>query len=301
MNLLPKLKKNSQPTAEASCAASAGIDLLGDLEPLANLVQPIRIRAAEHTKLLDALGKARFELRHQKNAPPPEMSLAIKREIVAATGDTESLARFDADNAAALKAEIESREQFLRNKDLLPARIAALESLVQESALKTTTDLPVTEIEDEAQKLFTPYAQQFLAAAKVYAQARREAMIVAHMLKRSVAIRQYDPVGDSRMLAKPELTEDVAKGDILPSTMTGVDWETLNDVNNQARSFDDAFLGQLSDRLTEAGVCGQNLTVYRPKGEGDERSLYAPEPIGPAKRPEASPYSMPTRVVIDVA
>ena len=160
MNLHPKLKKNSQPAAEASCAASAGIDLLGDLEPLANLVQPIRIRAAEHTKLLDALGKARFELRHQKNAPPPEMILAIKREIVAATGDTESLARFDADNAAALKTEIESREQFLRNKELLPARIAALESLVQESALKTTNDLPVTEIEEEAQKLFAPYAHQ---------------------------------------------------------------------------------------------------------------------------------------------
>ncbi len=301
MNLLPKLKKNSQPATEASCAASAGIDLLGDLEPLANLVQPIRIHAAAHSKLLDALGKARFELRHQKNAPPPEMRLAIKREIVAATGDAESLARFDADNAAALKTEIESREQFLRNKDLLPARIAALESLVQESALKTTTDLPVTEIEDEAQKLFAPFALRLLAAAQVYAKARSEAMSVAHMLNRATAIRQYDIEGNYRILAEPELTQQVAQSDILPGTMTGVDWETLRKVNYRARSYDDALLDQLSTVLTEAGVRGPNLTVYRAKGDGDERLFYAPEPTGPVKRPEASPYSMPTRVVIDVA
>ena len=71
-------------------------------------------KGQEHTRLLNALGQARFQRRHQKDLPLPEMSLVIKREMVVAMGDADALARFDADNATALKAEIEAREKCLR-------------------------------------------------------------------------------------------------------------------------------------------------------------------------------------------
>ena len=99
MTLFPKVKKQRNNTDDTSAVDAAGIDLLGDLAPLAKLVRPIHERAAEHAKYLDALGKARFQLRPQENAPPPDMKLAIQRETVAATGDAAALARFDAENA----------------------------------------------------------------------------------------------------------------------------------------------------------------------------------------------------------
>lgn len=300
MNMLSKLKRTST-AADLVATDTAPLDLLGDLKPLANLVQPMRVMAAEHARLLNALGQARFQQRHQKNVPLPEMTLAIQREIAVAMGNADVLARFDAENGEALKAEIEAREKCLRERELLPARIAALEGLVQESARKTTTDIPITEIEDEAQKLFAPYAQKLLAAAKAYAKARSEAMSVAHVFNRAVGIRKYDVEGNFRILAEPDLMSDIAKGDILPNTMAGTHWEELRDVNYQSRAYDDALLEHLSSVLIDAGVQGTALTVYQAKADKDHRSFYAPEPVGPAKPPEASPYNIPARVVIDVA
>lgn len=300
MNMLSKLKKKSAASDSVTTDAN-GTDLLGDLSPLAGLAAPIRAHCGEHRKILDALGKARFALRYQKDASPPEMRLAVQRDLVVALGDAEALARFDAENAAALKAEIEAREQFLREKDLLPARINALEGLAQESAKKMMDNLPITEIEDEAQKLFTPYAEQLLAAAKAYAQARSLAKSVAHVINKAVTLHQYDVVGNYRVLAEPDLMSDIAKGDILPNTMAGVDWEILRDVNYQASAYDDAVLAQVGDQLRAAGLTGDGLTVYRNKGEGDPRSFYAPEPAAPARPPEAHPYTTAARVVIDVA
>ncbi len=300
MNMLSKLKKKSASTDPVGADMPA-LELLGDLQPLAKLVQPMRAMATEHTRLLNALGQARFQRRHQKDEPLPEMTLAIQREVAVAMGDADLLAKFDAENGDALKAEIEAREKCLRDRELLPARIAALEGLVQESARKTTADIPITEIEDEAQRLFAPYAQRLLAAAKAYAKARSEATSVAHVLNRAVAIRQYDVEGNFRILAEPELMERIEQGNILPNTMAGVHWEELRDVNYQAKAYDDALLEQLSSVLTEAGVRGTDLTVYRPKAENDHRSFYAPEPTGYARPPEPSPYSMAARVVIDVA
>ncbi len=300
MNMLSKLKKKSAASDPVTTDAN-GTDLLGDLSPLAGLAAPIRAHCGEHRKILDALGKARFALRYQKDASPPEMRLAVQRDLVVALGDAEALARFDAENAAALKAEIEAREQFLREKDLLPARINALEGLAQESAKKLMDNLPITEIEDEAQKLFTPYAEQLLAAAKAYAQARSLAKSVAHVINKAVTLHQYDVVGNYRVLAEPDLMSDIAKGDILPNTMAGVDWEILRDVNYQANGYDDAALTEVGDQLRALGLTGEGLTVYRHKGEGDPRSIYAPEPAGPARPPEAHPYGAAARVVIDVA
>lgn len=228
MNMLSKLKKKSAASDPVTTDAN-GTDLLGDLSLLASLATPIRAHTVEHRKILDALGKARFALRYQKDASPPEMRLAIQREMVIALGDAEALARFDTEHGAALKAEIEAREQFLREKKLLPARIAALEALAQESAKKMMGNLPITEIDEEAQKLFTPYAEQLLAAAKAYAQARSLAKSAAHVINKAVTLHQYDVAGNYRVLAEPELMSDIAKGDILPNTMAGVDWEVLRD------------------------------------------------------------------------
>lgn len=300
MNMLSKLKKKST-AADPVPAETPALDLLGDLQPLANLAAPIRAHCGEHRKILDALGKARFALRYQKDESPPEMRLAIQREMVIALGDAEAVARFDKENGAALKAEIEAREQFLREKDLLPARIAALENLVQESAKKMIDNLPITEIEEEAQKLFTPYAEQLLAAAKAYAQARSLAKSVAHVIEKAVTLHQYDVAGNYRVLAEPDLMSKIAHGDILPNTMAGVDWEILRDVNYQANGYDDAALTEVGDQLRALGLTGEGLTVYRHKGEGDPRSIYAPEPAGPARPPEAHPYGAAARVVIDVA
>lgn len=299
MNLITKLRKKSSSTSAP--AEPLGPKLLGDLAALAKLANPILAHAAEHENILDALGKARFALRHQKNDSPPEMRLAIQREIAVAMGDSEVLARFDVEHGEALQAEIEAREQFLREREFLPARIAALENLVQESARKGMDNLPITEIEEEAQKLFTPFAEQFLAAAKEYSQARSLAESVAHVINKMVTLHQYDVVGNYRMLAKPDLMTDIAKGDILPNTMAGVDWEVLRDVNYQARNYDDAVLAQVSELLGAVGLTGHGLKVYRHKGEGDERKPFAPEPTGPTKPPEASPYTIPARVVIDMA
>ena len=299
MTLFPKVKKQRNNTDDASAVDAAGIDLLGDLTRLASLITPIRERAAEHAKYLDALGKARFQMRHQDNAPPPDMKLAIQRETVAATGDAAALARFDVENAEAFKAEATAREKHLRDKELLPARIAALEAIVQDSARKSSSDLPLGEFDEEAMKLFAPYADQLIAAARVYTQARREAMTMAHKLTHTLTVWQYDPVGERRKLSSPDLTDPMKQAEVVPQRMAEIDLDTLVDINYDANHFDQELIEQLAARFRAAGIPGDDLTVFRPKGQGDERKVYAPEPPAPAKRPEASPYATATRVVIN--
>jgi hypothetical protein len=301
MKLIPKLKQKLQVNADDTTADLGGIKLLGGLEPLAKLVRPVRARAAAHAKALDALGQARFKLRHLKNATPPDMALTVQRELIVDLDDAESLARFDAEHTNALKTEAEARVQFLRDKELMPARIAALEKIVEESARRCADELPVFEIEEEAQKLFEPYSTQLVAAAKVFAQARSEARAVSYMLTRALSIRQYDITGQSHVQASPELAEQFMEAAILPRSMFGVNWETLEELNHQANKSNEVLITQMEERLKQFELGGVGLTTYQAKGPNDDRQFYAPEPLGPSKRPEINPHSLFTRVVVDVA
>lgn len=294
MNLIKQLKHKSAPATTAGQTDQP----LGDLVPLAQLVQSVRRRTVEHRKTLEALGAARSQLREMKEAPPPDISLAVAREMIVALGDSDRLVQFDADNAEAIRTEAQAQEQAQRDRDILPARLVALEKLIQQSAVQMMERTPITEIEREAELIFTPYADQLVAAAKLYVEALRQAYTVAHKIERAVTIREINAFGEMRHKHKPELIDRLGQGEIVPTRLVGYGYQDLSDLNYRASRFDEELLARVERQLFDAGVKGSDMEIFRPKLDDDPRKVYAPEAAPRAKRPEVVPYGQAAVVTI---
>lgn len=304
MNLIPNLKKKQTghvaipDAAPAPSTTSPQDTLLGDLTPLAELVQPMRVRMKEFDHALRALSVARERQRDLDDVTPPSMDLAVQREIVVAMGDAQELARFDAENAQALHAERDAREAVVRDREELPARIVALEEIVRRIAKKMIDNNVITIIEEEAQTVFAPFAQRVMDAAEIFANAMQEAHAAAAALNQVVAVNEYDLFGNLKRIHRPDLMGEIAKDDVLPQTMAGVDWEAIGDINIRIRNASSAARHQMDQELALADIGKERLRMYAPGLPSDDRKISAPELTRKVKRPEPSPFGMPTRVLI---
>lgn len=284
MNLLPKLK-NKQTGQIGTSAEVTATTVLGDLTPLVNLIKPMRERMAEYDHAIHALAVARERLRDLADSPPPDMTLTVQREIAVAMGNPEVLARFDAENGAALDAERQARETAMRDREELPGRIKALEEVVRQIAQRMIDRDAVTKIADEAETLFAPYAQRLLDAANQYADAMQEALAVAWTLKYPFEIYEYDLFADFKRSHRPELI-DRAKEGILPDTVAGIDWKVLREVNERCEQINQPLAERVKQELESAGLTGERLRMYYPCSKDDHRRIYAPELTRRVKRPE---------------
>lgn len=295
MNLIPKLKKKQ--SGQVDIAITTSSTRLGDLEPLTQLVAPMRQRMAEYDHAVHALAVARERLRDLADAPPPDMTLTVQREIAVAMGNPDILARFDAENAEAMKAERDAREAALRDREELPARIKALEEIVRRIAQKMIDEESTFVIEREAQKVFAPYAQRLMEAAEQFADAMQEANTAASSLKQALTIYEYDLFSDLKRIHKPDLMGDVDEG-ILPKTMATVSWEVIQEINRRVSRVLTEVEGQMDQELVAANVLGERLRMYYPCAADDHRKISAPELTRRIKTPPPILNAAAARVVI---
>lgn len=294
MNLLPKFK-NKQTGQIGTPAEATPTTVLGDLTPLVNLIKPMRERMAEYDHAIHALAVARERLRDLADAPPPDMTLTVQREIAVAMGKPEVLARFDADNGAALEAERTVRETAMRDREELPGRIKALEEVVRQIAQRMIDHGNITQIEKQVQDLFAPYAQRLLDSANQYADAMQDALAVAWSLKSPVEIYEYDLFSHFRGSHRPELLDRIKEG-ILPDTVAGIDWQVIREVNERIDQIDKPLYERVQQELATAGLKNEQIRMYSPGAEDDPRRIYTPEITRRARRPEP-PLSQEAAVV----
>lgn len=296
MNLIPKLKKK-QSGQIGTAASVASTSLLGNLTSLTQLIEPMRRRMAEYDHAVHALATARERLRDLADAPPLDMALTVQREIAVAMGDADVLARFDAENAAAIKAEREVREAALRDREELPARIKALEEVVHRIAQKMIDEEVTDVIEREAHRVFAPYAQRLMEAAQHFADVMQEANSAASVLNQSLVIYEYDLFADLKRIHRPDLMGEIDEG-ILPKTMATVSWETIQEINRRVGRIKPEVEQQMDQELVAANVLGERLRMYYPCSENDHRKVYAPELTRRIKTPPPILNAAAARVVI---
>jgi hypothetical protein len=303
VNLLSVLKKKqsghiSVAVSDATDATSP-LTLLGDLTPLVKLVKPMRSRMAQYDHAIHALAVARERLRDLADAPVPQMTLAVEREIIVAMGDPEQLVRFDAENAETIKAERAAREATLRDRDELPARIKALETVVRRISEQMVGEEVVTDIDHEAQQVFAPYAQRVMAAAQHFADMMQEANTAVTVLNSALSIHEYNLFADLKRTHRPDLMGEVAKAEILPTTMASVSWEAIEQINLSLGRIKPDVEQQMNQELVAADLTGERLRFYYPCTENDHHKIYAPELTRRVNRPQQVANSVSTRVYIN--
>ena len=309
MNLIPQLKtaikksaKPSVPVPEPSAPApeptSQPADDICDLETLAGMLQQLQTRNQQYQRAIDALVAARRVVNGWDPKPEPELTWSVRRDVLAAMGDVDALARFDRDHAQDLAAEQAARHAATQQALEAPARVKALEQYITDLAAEMSRDVDEGFIFEEMKRLFQPSVQRMLTAAQAFVQAWREMKTVESSLKSAFRLTHYSVQGDRRSSYEMTLIGKADDGDLLPNLIEGIAYDDLVDLNRQFRRGDDALSRQINQQLAEAGIPTGTLRVYHPGAASDDRPIYAPDPNPPRKRPPESPFGGATVVTI---
>lgn len=277
MNLFTKPQKKQ--TGQTGLPATQADSLLPPeaLAALRHLIAPMRDRMKRYDEAIQALAAARDRLLDLDNLPPPDMTLAVERELLAARGDAEAVRAFDAAHGDSLAAEREQRTALLREREELPARVRALEALVTRLADEMQEHIPdLFRAHEQVEELFKPFAREALAAAQGYASAVRRAHSAAHALTKVVGAYRYDLFGDLKEKMDPELY-GLRGQDVLPQGLVGCSYEELATLNHELDGLDNDLLQALTSTLDAAGLTGERLRIYGPPAKDDPRRIYVPE------------------------
>jgi hypothetical protein len=307
MNLIPQLKtaikKSAKPSVAATeppAAAPTGqpADDICDLEALAGMLQQLLTRNQQYQRAIDALVAARRVVNGWDPKPEPELTWSVRRDVLAAMGDVDALARFDRDHAQDLASEQAARHAATQQALEAPARVKALEQYITDLAAEMARDVDEGFIFEEMKRLFQPSAQRMLTAAQAFVQAWREMSTVESSLKSAFRLTHYSVQGDRRSGYEMTLIGKANDDDLLPNLIEGVAYDDLVDLNRQFRRSDDALSHRITQQLGEAGIPSGLLRVYHPGAASDDRQIYAPDPNPPRKRPPESPFGGATVVTI---
>ncbi|BDT58081.1 hypothetical protein MasN3_15750 [Massilia varians] len=222
----------------------------------------------------------------------------MRRDVLVAMDDQDTLARFDRDHAQDLAAEQAARHAATQQALEAPARVKALEQYITDLAAEMARDVDEGFIVTEMKRLFEPSAQRMLTAAQTFVQAWREMRTVESSLKSAFRLTHCSIQGDRRSGYEMPLIGKANDDDLLPNLIEGVAYDDLVDLNRQFRRLDDALAHQITQQLREAGVPVGMLRVYHPGAASDDRQIYAPDPNPPRKRPSESPFGGATVVTI---
>lgn len=299
MNLITKIKKSAPPAPTSEPAISNHpADDICDLEALAAMLQQLQARNQQHQRAIDALIAARRIVNGWDPKPEPELVWSVRRDVLAAMGDQEALARFDREHAQDIAAEQAARHAANQQALEAPARVKALEQYITDLAAEMVRDVDEGFIFEEMKRIFRPSAQRMLTAARAFVQAWREIKTVEMSLKSAFRLTHYSIQGDRRTGYDLTLVGKLSDDDLLPNLIEGLAYEDLVDLNQAFHGRDSELSRQISQRLDEAGVPSGLLRVYHPGASNDERQIYAPDPNPPRKRPPEVPFGAATVVTI---
>ncbi|MBX9870681.1 MAG: hypothetical protein K2X75_01675 [Burkholderiaceae bacterium] len=279
MNLIRRSKKSTDATANAE----PPLNEIGDVGAVAAMFERLRQQNAQYDQAIAALVAAnRISIGWDKPAEP-EMTLTIQREVLLALGDTDALAKFDQQHQQALAQEHAARVKATQQGLEAPTRVKALEQYLNDLAGQMVAGLDETLIDQEIRRIFRPSAQRMLDAAKTFVQAWREMQSVEAVLLQRVRLTHTRVTGDTCTRYDHELIGRQRDGELLPTLIEGVPFEELRELNDLFTSTDNELVTALDTALRSAGFDGWGLKVYHPKPQGDERSIYAPDPNPPKK------------------
>ncbi|MFN9571610.1 MAG: hypothetical protein ACK50S_00120 [bacterium] len=299
MNLITKIKKSAPPAPTSEPAISNHpADDICDLEALAAMLQQLQARNQQYQRAIDALIAARRIVNGWDPKPEPELVWSVRRDVLAAMGDQEALARFDREHAQDIAAEQAARHAANQQALEAPARVKALEQYITDLAAEMVRDVDEGFIFEEMKRIFRPSAQRMLTAARAFVQAWREIKTVEMSLKSAFRLTHYSIQGDRRTGYDLTLVGKLSDDDLLPNLIEGLAYEDLVDLNQAFHCRDSELSRQISQRLDEAGVPSGLLRVYHPGASNDERQIYAPDPNPPRKRPPEVPFGAATVVTI---
>ena len=255
MNLIAKVKK-SAPAAATSVPAVSNhpVDDICDLEALAAMLQQLQARNQQYQRAIDALIATRRIVNGWDPKPEPELVWSVRRDVLAAMGDQEALARFDREHAQDIAAEQAARQAANQQALEAPARVKALEQYITDLAAEMVRDADEGFIFEEMKRMFQPSAQRMLTAARAFVQAWREMKTVESSLTSALRLTHYRIQGDRRSAYDMTLVGKTRDDDLLPNLIKGLAYEDLVDVNQAFRGRDSELSRQISQRLDEAGV-----------------------------------------------
>lgn len=300
MNLISKLQKSAPAAAEpvAPAVSNNPADDIGDLDALVAMLQQLQARNRQYQRAIDALVAARRIVNGWDPKPEPELVWSVRRDVLAAMGDQDALARFDQEHAKDIADEQAAR--LVANQQSLeaPTRVKALEQYITDLAAEMARDVDEGFIFEEMKRLFEPSAQRMLTAARTFVRAWREMKTVESSLTSAFRLTHYSVQGDRRSGYDMTLIGKAHDDDLLPNLIEGIAYEDLVELNLQFRRWDDAVSRQISQRLQQAGIPVGLLHVYHPGAASDDRQIYAPDPNPPRKRPQDSPFGAAAVVTI---
>lgn len=298
MNVNPFSKKSAAVAKPAKSVSP--LNDIGDVSAVTEMFQRLRQQNAQYDQAIAALVAANRIKDGWDKPAEPEMSLTIRREVLAGLGDTDALARFDQEHQQELAQEQAERVKAAQQVIEAPTRVKALEQYINDLAAQMVDGLDESRIDDEIRRIFRPSAQRMLEAAKTFVQAWREMQSVESVLLRRANLFHYSVTGDSRTRYEHELIGRRRDGELLPTLIEGLAFEDLRDLNDQFTHHDSEFATALDSALRSVGFDAWGLKVYHPKGKNDERRIYAPDPNPPKKHLDS--YSeMAVVVRVDVA
>ncbi|TLS19596.1 MAG: hypothetical protein FDZ72_02875 [Betaproteobacteria bacterium] len=279
MNLIRRSKKSTDDTANTE----SPLNEIGDVSAVAQMFDRLRQQNIQYDQAIAALVAANRITGGWDKPAEPEMALTIQREVLLALGDADALAKFDQQHQQALAQEQAARVKATQQVLEAPTRIKALEQYINDLAGQMAAGLDETLIDQEIRRIFRPSAQRMLEAATIFVQAWREMQSVEAVLLQRVRLTHYSVTGDHRQRYDHELIGRQRDGELLPTLIEGLPFEDLRDLNDQFTSADNELVAALDRSLRSAGFDGWGLKVYHPKTQGDERSIYAPDPNPPKK------------------
>ncbi|MFN4360772.1 MAG: hypothetical protein ACK4F4_08625 [Hylemonella sp.] len=295
MNLIRRSKKSTDVKANAE----SPLHEIGDVSAVAAMFARLRQQNAQYDQAVAALVAANRITCGWDKPAEPEMTLTIQREVLAALGDTDALARFDQEHQQALAQEQAARVKATQQVLEAPTRVKALEQYINDLAGQMVAGVDESLIDQEIRRIFQPSAQRMLEAAKTFVQAWREMQSVEAVLLQRVRLTHTRVTGDTCTRFDHELIGQTRDGELLPTLIAGLPYEVLRDLNDQFTRTDNELIAALDNALRSAGFDGWGLKVYHPKAKGDERSIYAPDPDPPKKHLDPG-HGLSTVVRVDV-
>lgn len=282
MNLIAKMKKQTGQIGQTAEAVNTLLPA-DALASLRQLIDPMRERMARYDEAIQALAIARERLLDLKELPPPDMTLAVERELLVERGDVEALRAFDAEYGEHLAAERAKREALMREREELPARVQALETLIKKIAGEMREHIPdLLRAHELVTELFKPFAKEAFEAAQTYVDAARRAHAAAEALAKTVSAYRYDLFGDFKQIMAPELY-GVRGRNVLPLGLPGIRHEEIERLNHALNDIDEYLYARLTSELDAAGLSGDQLRVYGPPAKEDTRRIYTPEHPTPGR------------------
>lgn len=299
MNVNPFNKKTAAAASPKSAKGASPLNEIGDVSAVAQMFDRLRQQNAQYDQAIAALVAANRITCGWDKPAEPEMTLTIQREVLAALGDTDALARFDQEHQQALAQEQAARVKASQQVLEAPSRVKALEQYINALAGQMVSGLDETLIDQEIRRIFRPRAQRMLDAAKTFVLAWREMQSVEGVLLQRVRLTHTRVTGDHCTRYDHELIGRARDGELLPTLIEGLPFEELRDLNDQFTRTDSELVTALDNALRSVGFDGWGLKVYHPKGNNDERRIYAPDP-NPPKRHLDPGHGLSTVVRVDV-